>query len=251
MQVIKIGGSDIDRPGFIEELAQIIKAMPNPPIVVHGGGKAISEMQRTFEIQPQYIDGLRVSDVQTLYLVRMVLCGMINPQIVELFQLAGIEAQGLSGIDRGLVRARKMQHPSGDLQRVGEVEAVRPEIIIDLLAGGITPVIAPICLGEDGIYNVNADHVAGAIGAAVKAERIVFLTVSGGVLQNDVLVEKLTPAEVETLIEADVIYGGMLPKVRTAVAMVEAGVKQVIITNLDGLKNNSGTTVQHESNHTN
>jgi acetylglutamate kinase len=243
MQVLKISGSQLDEPTFLGELVRVLKGMNEPTIIVHGGGKEISQLQNQFGIQPQYIDGLRVSDSASLELVKMVLCGAVNTRIVTALQLAGITAQGLSGLDQGLVKVRKMGHPSGDLGWVGEVVSVRGEVLRTFLAQGITPVIAPICLGEDGAYNVNADHVAGAVGGAVNAERVIFLTNVPGVLHKGQLIERLTAQTITELIAQKVIVDGMIPKVKTALEMVERGAAQVIITNLDGLKQLTGTAI--------
>jgi acetylglutamate kinase len=217
--------------------------MNEPTIIVHGGGKEISQLQNQFGIQTKYIDGLRVSDEQSLELVKMVLCGAVNTRIVAALQLAGITAQGLSGLDQGLVKVRKMQHPGGDLGWVGEVVSVQGDVLQSLLTQGITPVIAPICLGEDGAYNVNADHVAGAVGSAVTAERVIFLTNVPGVLHEGQVIQRLTAQTITELITQKVIVDGMIPKVKTALEMVEHGAAQVIITNLDGLKQQTGTVV--------
>jgi acetylglutamate kinase len=243
MKVLKISGHEIDQSGFLESLAQAVAQAAEPVIVVHGGGKEIAQMQEKYGVQAQYIDGLRVTDEHSLQITEMVLCGAINTRIVKAFQLAGIEAQGLSGLDRGLIRAQKLEHPKGDLGRVGEVLSVRSEILLDLVQQGVTPVIAPICLGADGAFNVNADHVAGAVGVSVNAEQVIFLTNVKGVLNNQELVPTLTPSIADDLIEQNVIFGGMLPKVRTALHMVEKGARKVVITNLDGLLANSGTAV--------
>lgn len=242
MKVLKISGHEIDQPGFLQLLAQTVAHASEPMIVVHGGGKEITQMQEKYAIQSQFIDGLRVTDDASMQLIEMVM-GAINQRIVKTFQLAGIEAQGFSGIDRGLITAKKLHHPKGDLDRVGEVVAVRGDILMNLVAQGVTPVIAPVCLGVDGAYNVNADHVAGAVGVAVNAEQVVFLTNVQGVLNNQEVVPTLTPSIADDLIQKKVIFGGMLPKVHTALHMVEKGAKQVVITNLDGLLANSGTAV--------
>jgi acetylglutamate kinase len=243
MKVLKISGHEIDQPGFLDSLALAVAQASEPVIVVHGGGKEITQMQEKYGVQAQYIDGLRVTDEQGLQITEMVLCGAINTRIVKAFQLAGIEAQGLSGLDRGLVKAQKLEHSKGDLGRVGEVISVRGEILLNLVEQGVTPVIAPICLGVDGGFNVNADHVAGAVGVAVNAEQVVFLTNVKGVLNNQEIVPTLTPSIAHHLIEQNIIFGGMLPKVHTALHMVEKGARKVIITNLDGLLANTGTAV--------
>lgn len=248
LRVLKISGSQIDEPGYVQRLAQVVAGLASPTVIVHGGGKEINQLQTAFGITPRRIDGLRVSDAESLALVKMVLCGAVNPRIVEALQLAGVEAQGLSGVDRGLISATKLIHPKGDLERVGEAQHVRADILQGLIASGVTPVIAPICLGADGAFNVNADHVAGAVGVALGADDVIFLTDVPGVLQDGVLLETLTAAQSQHLIASEVITGGMIPKVETALHVVAMGAKNVWITNLDGLAHQHGTIIKGEAN---
>ncbi|HLA43812.1 MAG TPA: acetylglutamate kinase [Aggregatilineales bacterium] len=243
MQILKISGGEIDQPDFLDSLAEALAHLDEATVVVHGGGKEITKLQDVFGIKPTYVDGLRISDEESLALVKMVLCGAVNTRIVEILQRRGIEAQGLSGLDRGLIRARKLEHPGGDLGRVGEVISVRGDVIIDLVEQGIIPVIAPICLGDDGAFNVNADHVAGAVGAALNASRVVFLTGIGGVLYDGKIIPVLTADHAETLISKGVIVDGMIPKVRTALDVLRRGAQQVLITSLDGLQTHTGTAI--------
>ena len=247
MQVLKISGAQLDQPDFLRQLAETLAQVTEPTVIVHGGGKEISQLQAAFGIEPRYLDGLRVSDEQSMGLVIQVLCGSTNARIVTTLQLAGIEAQGLSGLDRGLVRAQKMTHPGGDLGRVGEVVSVRAEILNDFLQQHITPVVAPICLGDDGAYNVNADHVAGAIGASMSANRVVFLTDVAGVMESEQVLPTLTPGYAEELIAQGIIIDGMIPKVRTASDLLARGAKEVLITNLDGLQKGTGTALMQDT----
>jgi acetylglutamate kinase len=152
----------------------------------------------------------------------------------------------LSGVDRGLVRVEKMQHPAGDLGRVGKVVAVRGEVLQEFVAKKIVPVVSPISLGEDGAYNVNADSVACAIAAALNADAVVFVTNVAGVKQDGQVISTLTPPQVETLIKSQVIKGGMIPKVRAALEAVAGGAKAARITNLEGLMNGSGTEFKND-----
>lgn len=243
MQVIKIGGNEIDDPQFLAGLVSFLTTQAQATVIVHGGGKEIGQLQKAFGIEAQYIDGLRVTDETSLNLVKMALCGAVNTRLVELFNRHGIEAQGLSGLDRGLIRAEKMLHPVGDLGRVGKIIHVKGELLHALLAQAVLPIIAPICGGDDGAYNVNADHVAGAVGAELGAERVVFLTNVAGVLHNGDIIPQITPRLAEELIATGVISGGMIPKVKTALDVVEMGAQSVLITNLAGLKNNTGTSI--------
>lgn len=240
--VIKIGGNEIDDPAFLSALAEVVRGYPEPLIIVHGGGKEITTLQTALGITPRYVDGLRITDAESLAVVEMVLCGVVNKRLVRLLTTVGVDAVGMSGVDRGLVRAKKMQHPIEDMQFTGEIVAVRGEVLHDLLTLGVTPVIAPVCIGEWNNYNVNADHVAGAIATAIDAARVVFLTNVPGVLHNGGVIPTLSITQAEALIADGTIFGGMIPKVRTALGALDDGVSQAVITNLDGLRTNSGTS---------
>jgi acetylglutamate kinase len=244
MLVIKIGGNEIDDPDFVSRMGQAVAALPEPPILVHGGGKEIRELQQRLGVEPQYIDGLRVTDAQSLSIVKMVLAGRINKQLVASLLYAGVDAFGMSGVDRSSIKAEKLQHPGGDLGQVGRIVEVRTEVFRRLLEDGVTPVLSPICYGPDGsIFNVNADHVAQAIAIAMRADTLVFVSNVPGVLRQQELLPRLTTAEVEQLIAAKVIINGMIPKVRSALNAVSGGVAAVKITNLAGLKEGAGTII--------
>jgi len=222
-----------------------------PVIIVHGGGAEITGLQKQFGIEPRYADGLRITDADSLRVVEMILCGTVNKRLVRVLTNAGLDALGLSGVDRGLVRAEKMPHPSQDMGFTGQIVRVRGEVITDLLAQGVTPVVAPVCggeannfnVGEANNFNVNADHVAGAIAKAVGAARVVFLTNVEGVLVGSpaAVVPTLTPAQTQALIDDGTIFGGMIPKVQTALGALAGGVQQAVITNLKGLQAGGGT----------
>lgn len=245
--VIKIGGHELEDELFLTDLAGIIREMSTPVVIVHGGGKEISRLQGQMGIEPRYIDGVRVTDDRSLALVEMVLCGTVNKRLVRYLVAGGVEAFGLSGVDLGLVRAQKMVHPTVDMGFTGEVAAVRGEVLLDMLQRGLTPVIAPICAGPDSAYNVNADHVAGAVAAAIGAQKIVFLTNVEGVLIDNHPVMSLTPERTNTLIADGTIFGGMIPKVRMALHALDGGISQAVITNLTGLKTHGGTVFEYEA----
>jgi acetylglutamate kinase len=233
-QVIKVGGNELDDPTFVEGLVRALKEMPEPPVLVHGGGKEIRSLQERLGLEPQYIDGLRVTDLESLAVVQMVLVGRINKRLVAVLTAEGVDAFGMSGVDRGAVKAEKLEHPAGDLGWVGRVVAVRAEVFDRLLDDGITPVLCPICWGADGsMFNVNADHVA----------TLVFVSNVPGVLADDQLVERISPDQAEALIADGVVFGGMVPKVRSALEAVAGGVEAVRITNLEGLVEGTGTLV--------
>jgi acetylglutamate kinase len=239
--VVKVSGHEIDEPAFLDAFAGVIGSLASPAIVVHGGGREISDLQEKMGIQPRYIDGLRVTDAASLAIVEMVLCGTINTRLVRTLLQAGVEALGMNGVDRGIVRATKMLHGNDDMGYTGTVGAVRGDVLRDLLAAGITPVIAPVCLGEDSTYNVNADHVAGAVAAAVAAERVIFLTNVAGVMANGMVIERLTSVDTDALIADGTIFGGMIPKVRTALGALANGAQSAVITDLEGLRMGRGT----------
>lgn len=239
--VIKIGGNEIDDPAFLAELAPAIRSVAAPVIVVHGGGREISALQQVMGIEPRYLDGVRVTDAPSLAVVEMVLAGVVNKRLTRCLLDGGVDAMGVSGVDRGLVRAEKMPHPTEDMGFTGRVVGVRGDVIREWLGQGVTPVIAPVCLGEGSSLNVNADHVAGAVASAVAASRVVFLTNVEGVLVNGERADTLTPEQAETLITVGTIFGGMIPKVRTALHALDEGVPEAVITNLAGLRAGTGT----------
>jgi len=244
MLVLKIGGQELDDPDFVKRIGEAVAALPQPPVLVHGGGKEIRELQTRLGLEPQYIDGLRVTDPESLDVVQMVLVGRINKRLVSSLLQAGVDALGMSGVDRNAVKAEKLEHAGGDLGQVGRVVGVRTEVFLQMLDNGITPALSPLCYGADGsIFNVNADHVAVAVAIALRADQLVFVSNVPGVLKEGQVLPRLTPADVEQLIEAQVITGGMIPKAKSALEAVRAGVAAVRITNLDGLKNGTGTVV--------
>jgi acetylglutamate kinase len=239
--VLKIGGHNIADSGFLTRLAHTVAQMTQPVVLVHGGGKEISAMQQKLGIEPQYVNGVRVTDAQTLSVVTMVLCGSVNKRLVHYLVNSGVDALGISGVDCNLIQAQKMPHADIDMGFTGEVTQVRADVLHQMLAAGMTPVIAPLCAGNDTRYNVNADHVAGAVAAALDAERLVFLTNVEGVLKDDVHLPELTDIQANVLITREVIHGGMIPKVETALHALQSGVSQVAITNLAGLVSHGGT----------
>ncbi len=241
--LIKISGHELDDDAFLQQLAVVIKQIQHSVVIVHGGGKEITALQEKMKIQPKYVDGIRVTDAESLQLVEMVLCGSVNKRLVRTLYQAGIDAIGLSGVDRGMVRAQKMVHPTQDMGFTGEVVTVRSQVLFDILSQRTIPVIAPICYGEESNLNVNADHVAGAIAAEIDADRLIFLSNVEGVLQDGNLLPALQKADIRTLIENGTIFGGMIPKVNTALHALESGVKNVVITNLVGLLSHGGTVI--------
>jgi acetylglutamate kinase len=203
------------------------------PVVVHGGGPQISAQIKRLGGEPSFVGGYRVTTASDLEVVRMVLVGTINKDIVSLINRHGTLAAGLSGEDGNLVIVRKKEHPAGDLGFVGEVERVNPAIVSDLLRDFI-PVIASLGVDEDGQpYNVNADEVAAAVAEAVGADKLVYLTNVAGILdEKGELIHELPAGRAAELQSSGALSEGMLPKVTSALAAIKGGVPRVTI--LDG-----------------
>ena len=243
-RVIKVGGNELDDTAFVRALVRAVKELAEPPVLVHGGGKEIRALQERLGLVPQYVDGLRVTDLESLAVVQMVLAGRINKRLVAALTAEGVDAFGMSGVDRAAVKAEKLEHPNGDLGWVGRVVAVRAEVFRHLLADGVVPVLSPICWAPDGsMFNVNADHVAQAVARGLAAEALVFVSNVPGVLAGEQLVPRITPPDAEALIQEGVIAGGMLPKIRSALEAVADGVASVCITDLQGLVRGTGTVI--------
>jgi acetylglutamate kinase len=241
--VLKIGGNEIDDSAFVDALARTVAQMRPAPVLVHGGGKEIGVLQMALGGEPRFVAGMRVTDATALAAAEMVLCGSVSTRLVAALLAAGADAQGLSGVDRGLIRVAKAQHPAGDLGRVGSPVAVRAEVLRGLLDAGVVPVVAPISLGPEGSYNVNADEAAGAIAAALGNAQVVFVTNVPGVLVADNVAPQLSQQQIEGLIADGTISGGMIPKVRAALTALDAGVQAARITNLEGLASGAGTMI--------
>lgn len=238
--VVKVGGNDLDKPGFVDDLARAIAELNQhtPCVLVHGGGQAINRLQKQLGLEPVYINGQRVTDEASLEVAEMVLSGVVNKQLALALLRAGVDALGLSGVDRGLLQVVPW---SPEMGRVGRIVKVRAEVLLEWCAQHVVPVISPISMGPDGRYNVNADHAAGSIAAALKAIHATFVTNVPGVKVGTEVVPVLTVAEVNDLIAREIITGGMIPKVQAALDAVACGVQKAIITDLAGLRAGTGT----------
>ncbi len=228
--VIKYGGSAMGDKELSKTFARdvvLLKQVGINPIIVHGGGPQISQMLNKLKIQSSFIDGLRVTDLATVEIVEMVLCGSINKQIVTEINSAGGMAMGISGKDCNLITARKLRRtkkdPDSNIEQildlgfVGEPTDINPEALVFFEESDVIPVIAPIGLGEGGeTYNINADSAAGAIASSLAAHKLIMLTDVPGVLDKDgKLISRLTFNEAQKLIRNGTISGGMIPKVET------------------------------------
>lgn len=199
------------------------------PVLVHGGGPEISAMMKQMGHEPAFIGGLRVTDAETMDIVEMVLAGKTNKGIVSLLNTQGAKAVGLSGKDANLIQAYKMESPQGDLGYVGEVAKVNAELLILLSEQGYIPVISSVAIGPDGeSYNVNADHVAGHIAAALRAAKLVILTDVEGLYANysdkTTLISEMDATDAEEMIASGAAERGMIPKLEACIVAVEGGV---------------------------
>lgn len=246
--VLKVGGNELDDDAFLAGLAravQAIRAAGHFPVIVHGGGKAIADLQQRLGVQPHFIEGLRVTDAASLDIAEMVLSGLMNKRIVRTLVNAQIRAVGISGVDDGTIYVEKMWHPLGDLGRVGEIRDVDLYLLNTLIAAGIVPVVSPISFGAlDALsYNVNADHAATALAARLGAIKLIFISNVPGILVAGRVCRAVTADQAEQWIREGIITGGMIPKVRGAIEAVRNGVAQAVITNLAGVQEGSGTGV--------
>ena len=240
--VIKYGGSAMTDDKLKKSFARdvvLLKLVGMNPVVVHGGGPQIDELLKKLGRKGEFVQGMRVTDAATMDVVEMVLGGQVNKEVVELINQAGGKAVGLTGQDGALIRARKMLLPSKengkvDIGQVGEIESIDAAIIGTLEQGGFIPVVAPIATGADGTtYNINADLVAGKLAEVLRAEKLVVLTNTPGVLDKDgKLLTGLTPKKIDDLVSKGVISGGMIPKISSALDAARNGVKSVHI--IDG-----------------
>jgi acetylglutamate kinase len=245
--VVKYGGHAMGEEHLAQSFAGdvvLLKRIGINPIVVHGGGPQIGQMLERLKIKSSFIDGLRVTDRETVDIVEMVLSGSINKQVVTAINEAGGVAIGLSGKDGNLIRARKLTRTARetdsniekvlDLGFVGEPTEINASILTTLRQSDLIPVIAPIGMGPNGTtFNINADTVGGAIAAAVKSHRLLMLTDVAGILDKDKkLIPEMTAARARELIRNGTISGGMIPKVETCLDAVEQGVEAAVI--MDG-----------------
>jgi len=235
--VVKFGGHAMVDPALTESFAAdiaLLRQVGMRPIVVHGGGPQIAAMLERLAVPTKAIDGLRVTEAATMEIVEMVLAGKINKDVVTALNKAGGTAVGLSGKDGRLLLAEKVQREDGvDLGFVGQPKHVNTAVIEAIRDAGLIPVIAPIGVDEDGQgYNINADTAAGAIAAALKAERLIMLTDVDGVKDsNGKLISEIRRPEIASLIKDGTVSGGMIPKLEMCAAAVTSGVGASVIQN--------------------
>ncbi len=236
--VVKYGGNAMTDPELENSFARdivLLKTVGLNPIVVHGGGPQIGDLLTKIGKQSEFIDGMRVTDAETMDVVEMVLGGLVNKSIVNLINKNGGRAMGLTGKDGNLIRAKKMYlektQADGSVQQVdigqvGEVAGIKTDVLEMFMASDFIPVIAPVGVGDAGeSYNINADLVAGKVAEALKAEKLILLTNITGVLdKNKNILTGLSTQDVDNLIADGTIYGGMIPKISCALDAVKGGV---------------------------
>jgi len=242
--VVKYGGNAMTDPKLQAAFARdvvLLKLVGLNPVVVHGGGPQIEDLLKRVGKKGEFVQGMRVTDAETMDVVEMVLGGQVNKDIVNLINQAGGKAVGLTGVDGRFIRARKLMMESKekpgdviDIGQVGEITKIDPSLIAFLDSGDFIPVIAPIGVGEEGeTYNINADVVAGKLAEVLKAEKLVLLTNTPGVLDKDgKLLTGLTPRKIDELVADGTLSGGMLPKISSALDAARSGVPNVHI--IDG-----------------
>lgn len=224
----------------------LMKLVGMHPVVVHGGGPEITGMLKRLNIESGFVGGMRITDEATMEIVEMVLVGKLNKEIVALLNRLGGRAVGLSGKDANLIEAirkpGKIRTPEGeeqlvDIGFVGDVAKINPELVQKLMTDGFIPVVSPVGVGQEGeSYNINADYVAGALAASLKADKLILLTDVQGIFADfndrDTLISELKTADIEAKIKAGIITGGMIPKVECCAQAITGGVNSAHI--IDG-----------------
>lgn len=236
MYVLKIGGNEIDQPEFLEDLCTAVRDLPGPGVLVHGGGKEIAAALARHNLDYEVVEGLRATGTEAMVVVEQVLSGTVNKRLVRLLNAAAVPAIGISGVDLHLFQTEPLRPQGHDLGRVGEIVEVRADVLQRLMAQGWLPVVSPVSVDQSdhAPTNVNADHAALAVAAALAADELIFVSNVPGVMIDGQVVRQLTPKQIELEITQGTITGGMIPKVRSAVEALRR-VQAVRITNLAGL----------------
>jgi len=241
--VVKYGGNAMinhDLKAAVIQDVVLMACVGIRTVLVHGGGPEIEHMLKKIGKESRFVNGLRYTDEETMEIVQMVLAGKVNKDIVSLIQQAGGQALGICGLDGGLLQARKLQSPAGDLGLVGEISAVKTAVLDDVLSRGYIPVIATVAQGVDNAagqtLNINADTAAAQIAAALGAEKLMLMTDVRGILRDvndpDSLLQEIKRSELDRLIKEGTVSKGMIPKVDCCRVALDAGVKKAHI--IDG-----------------
>ncbi len=239
--VIKYGGAAMENPTLRKSVAEditLMKFVGMNPVVVHGGGPEINRRLKQLNVEATFHNGLRITNDETIRVVEMVLAGTVNKEIVALLNTAGGNSVGISGKDGNLLHAQRIELPDGaDIGFVGRVTNVKSDIVDTLCRSGFIPVVAPLATDRDGnTWNINADTAAGEIAAALRAEKLVFMTDTPGLLRDakdpETLIHRINRDEIAMLKESGVIAGGMIPKVDACLLALDQGVRKTHI--IDG-----------------
>jgi acetylglutamate kinase len=245
-----MGGDDAERL-FARDAARLARAGVRL-VVVHGGGNEVTALASKLGIEAEFVGGHRRTSSEMLDVVTMMLAGKVNKNLVRLINVAGGEAVGICGVDSNLLVARRMA--GADLGHVGEVAMVNKGLLDLLLANGMTPVVAPVAIGEDGeLYNINADLAAGGVAAALGADSLIYMSNIAGIEANGSVIAEMSSAEANELIASGVINGGMIPKITSALDAINAGVGSVRIVDgrlphalMTAIVGDGGTKVREE-----
>lgn len=230
--LVKVGGNEVDDREWVARLAAALAGREDSVVIVHGGGKEVTELQRALGAEPEWRDGLRVTTPEALRAVSMVLSGVVNKRLVSALVSAGADAVGISGEDAALIAAVPAR--GGALGRTGEVAKVDPRILLGLISQGFVPVVSPVSRGPEGeALNVNADDAAAALAIALRARSFLLVSNIPGVLRDGERLDEVSVAGVEELIGNGVASGGMAPKLRAAARAAAGGVAEVRIGGLE------------------
>jgi acetylglutamate kinase len=237
--VIKYGGSAMIKEDLKVSFAKdvvLLKHLGMHPVIVHGGGKRISELMEKLGKKPQFVEGHRVTDSETVEIVEMVLSGVVNKEIVTNIIKNGGKAVGISGKDNFTIKAKKKLYKDIDIGFVGQVEKINNELIVSLIQDGYIPVISPLGVDDNGnSYNINADDVVAEIAVSLKAEKLIYLTDVDGIYRDindkNSLISSITVKELQNLIDSGIATGGMIPKLTSIIRAIERGVNKVHIIN--------------------
>lgn len=252
LTLVKVGGKIVEEAASLGRLVGLFGRMDGLKLLVHGGGRTATDVAARLGIDTQMVDGRRVTDAPMLEVVTMVYGGLVNKRVVALLQAEGVCALGLTGADMGLIRSRRRPLRNGvDYGFVGDVESVDGSRLAALLRAGITPVVAPLTLGEGGtLLNTNADTMASSVACALAAQfdvTLVYCFEHAGVLRDPAdaqsVIPTITPESFADLRREGIVSGGMIPKIENALAAVERGVGRVVITSAERLDGNSGTSI--------
>jgi len=226
--VLKLGGRALEAPGAAQSLAREVAALAGACVIVHGGGSEVTAWSTRLGIEPRFDDGLRVTDPATLEVATAVLAGLANKRLVATLRAAGVDALGLSALDGGIVETEPHQD-AARLGAVGQVVRVEPRRLEALLADGVTPVLASIGADQGALLNLNADDLAAALGAALRARALVLLSDTPGLKLDGRLVTTVAAEDIERTLAHPDVQGGMRPKLRAAATAIAGGARRAVI----------------------